>query len=116
MILAAILLAGGCLLTPALCPAQSKTEINSDYSSIRSHSKPLTEDQLKPGGNPANTISHTASMVPTVLPAPAASQPASARHRAVEAFGQFPLSFEANEVRQIPRCVSSPAARVIHCF
>jgi PKD domain/Beta-propeller repeat len=50
IVLAAILLTGGLLLSPVRCFAQSKAEINS----------------------------------------------ASTRHRAVEAFGQFPLSFEAN--------------------
>jgi hypothetical protein len=102
-VLTAILLAGGCLLNPALCPAQSKTEINSDCSSITSHSKPLAEDQLKLGGTSANTVNHPASMVPTALPGTAASQSASARHRAVEAIGQFPLAFEANAGQSDPQ-------------
>jgi hypothetical protein len=96
VVLAVILLAGGLLLTPARCPAQSKTEINSERLSIGLHSNPLSEDQLTLGRTSVNATSHSASIVSMALPATGSSESASARQRAVEACGKFPLSFEAN--------------------
>jgi hypothetical protein len=49
MVLAAILLAGGYLLTPARCPAQSKTEINSDCFSIRPNYAQVRYQAVYPG-------------------------------------------------------------------